>query len=110
MHVCGSVRQRERKNELNNEKLYFSIVCPVNHFLTATVAVPARNNIVHCSHSILMKKTDFIPPKESTPPICKSSVVIRSKSQSNMGSIFLLCYFSLGNILLSFISQKHKSS
>lgn len=88
-----SVRQRERKNELHHEELSLSIICPVNCCLTATVAVPARKNIVHCPLSIVTKKTDFVLPKESTPLFCKSSVVISSKSQSNMDSICLLCYF-----------------
>lgn len=88
------------------------IICPVSHFLTATISMPARNNIVPCPLSIVTKNTDIVLLEESTPRSCKSSVVISSRSQSNMDSIFLLYYFLLGNMctLLSFISQKHKTS
>lgn len=63
-------KSRPRMNIARNFLL--CIICPVNHCLTATITVPARNNIVHCSLSIVTKKTDFVPPKESTPLICKS--------------------------------------
>lgn len=111
VHVCEVWDKGRQK--MNITRIFLlPITCPVNHCLTATITMPARNNIVHCSRSIVTKKTDFVPPKESTPLLYKSSVVISSRSRSNMDSICLLCYFLLGNIrtLLSFISQKHKSS
>lgn len=99
------------KCETKGDNFFLWIMCPVNHYLTTTTTVPARN-ISHSSLSVFTKKTDFVPPKESTPLICKSSVVVSSKFQSNMDSICLLCYFLVGNIciLLSFTSQKQKSS
>lgn len=88
------------------------IICPVNHCLTVTISMPDRNNIVPCPLSIVMKRTDILLLEESMPQICKSSVVSSSRSQSNMDSIFLLYYLLLGDTctLLSFMSQKHKTS
>lgn len=76
----------------------------VNHCLTATVAVSARNSSVHCSLSIVTKKTDLVQPKESTPLICTSSAAISSKSH--------FFFFLLGNIRIvpGFVSQEHKMS
>lgn len=114
---CGwSVRQRETKNERCKKlSLVYHLPCE---------PLPDSNNFYAWQKqyrslprelsfpSIVMKRTDILLLEKSKPQICKSSVVSSSRSQSNMDSIFLLYYLLLGDMctLLSFMSQKHKTS